>query len=264
MSGLSHQTGRGDVLSFAVVDEGHDYVVINKPPLLEVHPSKPGGRTTLWDGLRQLLAFEVVNGGQVSIITRLDRETSGLVLVAKTRAAARQFHQLMELHAIAKEYLAVVWGWPEEDRFVVDEPLVRQGSKEPSQVYLKRAVHPDGAAARTEFIVERRFTRASSNGDRFALIRAFPKTGRTHQIRVHLADAGCPIVGDKLYGPSEECYLEFIQTGWTPALQKRLLLRRHALHATSLSIPGMGLRWEVPLAPDLIEWLAGHDAPFPH
>ena len=262
MSGPTDPTDDSRGRSFAVVDESDAYVVIDKPPLLEVHPSKPGGRRTLWDGLRQLLVFEIVNGGQVSIVTRLDRETSGLVLVAKTRTAAREFHQLMELHAIAKEYLAIVWGWPESDRFVVDAPLVRQGSKVPSQVYLKRMVHPDGASARTEFSVERRFTRPSSNGERFALIRAFPKTGRTHQIRVHLAHAGHPIIGDKLYGPSEGCYLEFIRTGWTDALRQRLLLPRHALHATSLTIASMGLRWKLPLAPDLLEWVAGRVAPF--
>ena len=70
-----------------------DWLVVVKPPHIEVHPSKPNGRRTLWDGLRELLAFEIANGGQVSIITRLDRETSGLTLIAKHRDAARWLHE---------------------------------------------------------------------------------------------------------------------------------------------------------------------------
>jgi len=238
-----------------MVAESTEYAVVNKPPFIEIHPSKPGGRPTLWDGLRELLAFELVNGGQVSIITRLDRETSGLVLVAKTREAASRFHRLIAAQQLEKEYLAIVWGWPHDDRFVVDAPLARQGAKTSSRIYLKRMVHNEGAHAQTTFQVERRFIRATENGSEFALVRAFPRTGRTHQIRVHLAHAGHPIVGDKLYGPDEECYLEFIQTGWTEALAHRLLLPRHALHAATLGVPEMNLRWELALPFDLASWM---------
>ena len=73
---------------------------------------------------------------------------------------------------------------------------------------------------------------------KFALIRAIPRTGRTHQIRVHLSSLGHPIVGDKIYGPDEQLYLRFIETGWTPELQKKLLLPRHALHSAKLAIEG--------------------------
>ncbi len=86
------------------------------------------------------------------------------------------------------------------------------------------------------------------------MIRAFPETGRTHQIRVHLAHAGHPVVGDKIYGPDEGGYLEFIRTGWTPELAARLLLPRHALHSTVLRLPAAGLAWQSPLAPDLAAW----------
>jgi 23S rRNA pseudouridine1911/1915/1917 synthase len=75
-----------------------------------------------------------------------------------------------------------------------------------------------------------------------------------HQIRVHLAHAGHPVVGDKIYGPDENCYLEFIRTGWTPALATRLLLPRHALHSTALRFPDAGLAWNSPLPADLREW----------
>ena len=208
----------------------------------------------MWHLLRHLLAFELANGGQVSIINRLDRETSGLVLIAKTKAAARHFCMHMEHGRIAKEYAAIVWGWPEEDEFTVDAPLLRQGERRTSRIYLKQCVHADGAAARTRFRVVRRFTRGGDG--RFALVRAFPETGRMHQIRVHLAHAGHAVVGDKIYGPSEGHYLSFIETGWTPELESALLLRRHALHSAVLEIPGEGMRWEAPLPVDMKTWMA--------
>jgi 23S rRNA pseudouridine1911/1915/1917 synthase len=203
----------------------------------------------MWHLLRDLLAFELANGGQVSIINRLDRETSGLVLIAKSKAAARHFGMLMEQGRIAKQYTAIVWGWPAADQFTIDAPLLRQGIHLPSRIYLKQCVHPAGARARTRFQVLNRFTRQSAGP--FALVRAFPETGRMHQIRVHLAHAGHPVVGDKIYGPSEDHYLTFIQTGWTPALEQALLLRRHALHSAVLEIPDDSLLWEAPLAPDM-------------
>jgi 23S rRNA pseudouridine1911/1915/1917 synthase len=235
----------------AIVDEGPSWLVVDKPPLVEVHPSKPGGPRTLWDGLRELLAYEMANGGQVSIINRLDRETSGLTLIAKNRDAARQFSRQMQARTVDKQYLAIVWGWPERDEWVVDSPLLRLGSVQPSAIYLKQGVHEAGAPARTRFRVERRFQRNTTNGSRFALVRAFPETGRTHQIRVHLAESNHRIVGDKIYGPDEKCYLEFIETGWTPRLADRLLLPRHALHSTTLRFGRDGPAWEIGLAPDL-------------
>jgi 23S rRNA pseudouridine1911/1915/1917 synthase len=240
--------------TFNIVAESGDWIVVEKPPFIEVHPSKPNGRKTLWDGLRELLAYEIVNGGQVSIINRLDRETSGLTLVAKHRDAARTFCMAMEARRITKEYLALVWGWPAQDVFEVEAPLLRQGDRQASAIHLKQMVHPEGAHAFTGFRVERRFTLETSAGSRFALVRAFPKTGRMHQIRVHLSHAGHPVVGDKLYGPDECCYLEFIQTGWTPALAARLLLPRHALHSAALAIPSHGLTWQSPLPQDLLAW----------
>ncbi len=98
---------------FRVVAETEDYLVVDKPAFLLIHPSKPDGTPTLWAALRELLAFELVNGGQVSIVNRLDRETSGLVLIAKNAATARRFGLAMERRLIEKEYLAIVHGWPE-------------------------------------------------------------------------------------------------------------------------------------------------------
>jgi 23S rRNA pseudouridine1911/1915/1917 synthase len=241
------------MLHFEIVDESDDYVVVNKPPFLLIHPSKPNGAPTLWKQLRELLAFEMASGGQVSIVNRLDRETSGLVLVAKTAAAAREFGLLMQQRSLRKEYLAIVWGWPTWEHKLVDAPLDRQGKHQPSVVWLKQVIHAAGAPAQTLFFVERRFRKSTSSGDRFSVIRAIPHTGRTHQIRVHLASVGHPIVGDKIYGPDEQLYLRFIETGWTHELAQQLLLPRHALHSAKLAIKGKP-EWTSALPADLQEF----------
>ena len=98
---------------FRIVAETEDYLVVEKPPFLLIHPSKPDGTPTLWAALREVLAFELVNGGQVSIVNRLDRETSGLVLIAKKRESARRFGLAMERRLVEKEYLAIVESWPD-------------------------------------------------------------------------------------------------------------------------------------------------------
>lgn len=245
--------------NFRVVDETEEWIVVDKPPHLEAHPSKPRGAYTLWNGLRELLAFEIANGGQVSIINRLDRETSGLTLVCKTSPAARKFATLMEERRIGKEYLAIVYGWPERDEYEIDAPLARLGAHEVSRIWLKQGVHPSGAKARTVVRVEKRFEKTTTNGNRFSLVRALPETGRTHQIRVHMAHIGHPLVGDKIYGPDEGHYLTFIETGWTEELARSLLLPRHALHSAVLRVDegGRTLEWRAPLAPDLAQWMGG-------
>jgi 23S rRNA pseudouridine1911/1915/1917 synthase len=286
---------------FKIIDESDDYIVVDKPAFLLTHPTKPDQRVTLWKQLRELLAFEIANGGQVSIVNRLDRETSGIVLVAKTSAAARRFGLLMQQQRVQKEYLAIVWDWPEWEATIVDAPLDRKGKHEVSAIWLKQMIHPKGAQAVTEFRVERRFTRSTvrdskprepspesspqgrggqkdsprvtftspsgigSNASparteaagegKFALIRAIPKTGRTHQIRVHLASLGHPIVGDKIYGPDEKLYLEFIETGWTENLEMKLLLPRHALHSAKLGIANEH-EWIAELPTDMAEFVS--------
>ena len=239
---------------FEILGETADLLAVNKPAGLLVHPTKPHGPRTLWDGLRDLLRYEIANGGQVSLINRLDRETSGIVLVAKSARAARTAAMAMQEGKIKKSYMAIVSGWP-EDTFEIEAPIIRLGEVGETTIHLQRAVHPSGAAAHTRFRVLSRIEREKG---RFSLISAEPLTGRTHQIRVHLAHTGHPVVGDKIYGPSPDCYLEFIRTGWTPALAERLLLPRHALHSAELVLEwnGAPLHWSCGLPADMREFVS--------
>src|SRR5947208_8563382 len=250
MSGITlpdtHARERRD---FKIIHETDDYIVVDKPPLLLVHPTKPNGATTLWAELRQLLAFEIASGGQVSIVNRLDRETSGIVLVAKTTAAAREFVLLMQSRHVTKEYQAIVWGWPAWETKSVDAPIIGQGEIAIARIYLKQTIDPRGAEAVQDFRVVKRFQKLTANGESFSLLNAQPLTGRTHQIRVHLASLGHSIVGDKIYGPDENLYLRFIETGWTDQLARELLLERHALHASRLRVDERR-DWSSPLPKD--------------
>ncbi|BCX48884.1 RNA pseudouridine synthase [Haloferula helveola] len=241
--------------SFGVLDECDDWIVVDKPAPLAVHPAN--GRTdepTLLGGLQALLACDLADGSKLSILTRLDRETSGLVLVAKNRDAARHFSRQFEARRVLKQYLALVHGWPDLDRWREEGPILRAGEVEESAVWLRQKVDPSGRPCSTVFEVE---GRVAIDGRHFAMVRCFPKTGRTHQIRVHLEAAGHPIVGDKIYGTDGRPYLEQIGPGLSKESVELLMLPRHALHASRLSVEWNGddLVWDSPLPPDLARFI---------
>jgi 23S rRNA pseudouridine1911/1915/1917 synthase len=246
------------VVDFQVVDESADWIVVNKPAPLIVHPANKKPEPTLLGGLEVLLAYEMENGACPAIVTRLDRETSGLVLVAKHTAAARELGMIFERREAKKQYLAVVLGWPEKDEWECGEPIARAGELGFSEIWVKQITHEVGKKCSTRFQVESRFERAEG---KFALVRCFPETGRMHQIRVHLAHGGHPIVGDKLYSGTGAEYIEWMETGWTAALGNRLFLPRHALHAAVLEVPWGGgwIKWEAELSPDLNDFIAGRN-----
>ncbi|MES2923427.1 MAG: RNA pseudouridine synthase [Verrucomicrobiota bacterium] len=246
------------VVSFRVIDESADWIVVDKPAPLIVHPANNKPEPTLLGGLKRLLAFEIENGACLGIVTRLDRETSGVVLVAKHTQAARELGGIFERREARKEYLAIVTGWPEVDTWECTEPIIRAGELGPSAIWVRQVISPLGRECLTGFQVERRFERGER---KFSLIRCFPETGRMHQIRVHLANCGFPIVGDKLYSGDGSEYLKWMARGWTPELQERLFLPRHALHAAVLEIPwqGQSLRWEANPGKDLVEFWEGKE-----
>jgi len=245
------------VCEFRVVDESGDWIVVEKPAHLVVHPaSKRFDEPTLLGGLQQLLAYEVANGDGLSILTRLDRETSGLVLVAKNREAAGRISKQFQDRKVEKEYLAVVHGWPEWEECRVDEPILRAGVVGNSEVWLRQRVHPDGRECLTNIRVECCF---ENEGGRFSLIRCVPETGRMHQIRVHLDHVGHPIVGDKIYGDDGRAYLERVAGELSDEAMERLVLPRHALHAASLAVvwEGIKVEWHSALPSDLARFVKG-------
>lgn len=238
------------VPEFRVLFEDDGVLAVDKAAPLLTHPTGEKNEPTLWHGLHELLAYEVATGGQVSLINRLDRETSGITLVAKTSEAARELGKAMQARLLHKEYYAVVQGTPLWNAACCAEPVLRMEDVAPTRIHVRQCCHPAGKDCRTEFEVLRR-----SGG--LALMLCRPHTGRMHQIRVHAAYMGYPLVGDKIYGGDESCYLDFIAEGWTPELERRLILSRHALHACRLTFPWRGreITVESPLPDDMRQLL---------
>lgn len=243
---------------FRIVDESDDWLVVDKSAPLIVHPANRQSEPTLLCGVEKLLAYECENGMRPAIVNRLDRETSGLVIVAKHALAARELGMIFERRKVRKGYLAIVLGWPQEESWVNDSPILRAGELGASEIWVRQVVHADGKPCRTRFEVLRKWRTASGE---FSLIRCMPETGRMHQIRVHLAADGHPIVGDKLYSGDGSEYLAWMAEGWNASLQQRLLLSRHALHAAELSLSWQGNHfcWTAPLPADMQAFLEGID-----
>jgi 23S rRNA pseudouridine1911/1915/1917 synthase len=184
---------------------------------------------------------------------RLDLETSGVLLVAKTDAVAAEMGRQMRRRETIKEYLAIVHGTVKDDEFVIDAPI---GKHPASLIGNRRAVVPDGVASKTGVKVERRFER---DGEEFTLVRCRLYTGRRHQIRCHLHHAGYPVVGDKVYGLDEEFFLAYYEERLDAELLRRLILPRQALHAARLVVTHpkkkTPLEVEAPLPADLREFV---------
>jgi 23S rRNA pseudouridine1911/1915/1917 synthase len=242
-------------VEFQILGETEDFLAVNKPAGLLTHPTKPGGPRTLWDELCALLSYELAIGGQVSLVNRLDRETSGVLLVAKTTAAARAAGIAMQNGKVQKEYLALVFGWPEWHEMTIDARIARLGEVTDSEVWVERVVHHRGARAITRVRVEERLELAGHK--RFSLLKAWPETGRTHQVRVHLSHVGFPLLGDKIYARGNRHYLDFIAHGWTKEMQLEIWLSRHALHSSRLriNIGERKLEWTSPLPADLAKMI---------
>jgi 23S rRNA pseudouridine1911/1915/1917 synthase len=216
-----------DELPTWIVHEDERLLVLGKPGDVVCHPSKAGPWSSLVGAVREYTQLPTVH-----LVFRLDRETSGVIVLAKDAKMASRLQKAMQERRVGKRYQAIVWGEFRE-AVTVDQPLAPDVR---SPVFIKSAVGtgPGSQTAVTHF-------KPIATGDGFSLIEAVLETGRKHQIRAHAQWLGHPVVGDKIYGPSDRCYLDFIDGGWTPALAEKLLMPRQALHCAEIDLTPAGL-----------------------
>ena len=219
---------------FEILHEDDDLLVINKPADLVCHPTKGDEHSSLAGRIRLHLGSE----RRVHLINRLDRETSGVVVVGKSDESARELRRLWESRKVQKNYWAIVHGHVAEVEGLIDEPL---GKDESSEVAVKDCVRPDGAKAQTRFSTRWQFSRDETD---FTWLEVKPVTGRKHQIRIHLAHIGHPIVGDKLYGVDGSLYLKLVRDELTDTDWQKLILRNQALHAYKVRFEWRDRDWE--------------------
>jgi 23S rRNA pseudouridine1911/1915/1917 synthase len=229
-----------------ILFEDEHLAAVNKPPGMVVHPAKGHWSGTLTAALA--FHFQQLSGAggptRPGIVHRLDRDTSGVLIVAKTDAAHFALAEQFAQRTVAKEYFAIVVGAVDRDRDVIDMPVgVHPYQREKMAI---RRDHPSSRPAQTMYEVAERF-------EGFSVLHVKPKTGRTHQIRVHLAAIGCPVLCDKQYGGRSEITRGEIRR---QPEDHEVLLARQALHAQRITLAhpmtGAALTFEAPLADDLL------------
>ncbi len=240
-------------LPIRIVHDDEDFCVVDKPAGMATHPGRGNLEGTLLNGLlARFPSLPAINGvRRPGIVHRLDKETSGLLVVAKTERAMTALTRAMAQRRIKRSYDAVVWGVPVNARGIIDAPLGRD-----PRARTKFTVRDDGRRAVTHYRAVETFPKilsiATDAPESASLLRLELETGRTHQIRVHAAAIGHPIIGDQTYGPS------------LPGLR----MKRQALHAAELSfehpVTGKMLRFASPWPDDfraLVERLRAGEAP---
>ena len=214
------------VAALDILHETKDYMVVNKPAGIVVHPS-PGHEGGTLAQATVAYAPELRGlgeAGREGLVHRLDKDTSGLILFAKNQETMTLLQQQFKAREIEKNYLALVDGGPPSDQGRVEAPIARDPRNRQ-----RFAVQKNGRPAVTEFAIRERF-------DRHALLEAVPITGRTHQIRIHMKFLGCPVVGDKVYGNKK----------------RSLDVERQQLHAWKLRLPNRE-EFEAPIPADLAD-----------
>jgi 23S rRNA pseudouridine1911/1915/1917 synthase len=243
-------------IPLSILHEDDAIIVVNKPAGMIVHPAKGHWEGTLASALAHHFGPLSGRGGPTrpGIVHRLDRDTSGALVIAKNDQAHDALATQFKDRIVKKEYLAIVVGVPDRDQDVIEAPI----GDHPMQRERKaiRREEGRGREAVTFYEVVERF-------DGYALVIVRPKTGRTHQIRIHLTHAGYPVLCDRLYGGRAEITeLELIPRGklpQDPPALTRTLLRRQALHAHRLTIShptsGEVMQFEAPPPADFQETL---------
>ena len=237
-----HSEVAAEAMPLAVVYQDRALLVIDKPAGLVVHPGAGNAAHTLQNALLALDP-KLALVPRAGLVHRLDKDTSGLLVVARTPEAHTALVAALAARAITREYLAICSGVMTGGG-TIDEPIGRHRTQR-----TRMAVRADGRPSVTHYRVVRRFAAHT-------LVRVQLETGRTHQIRVHLAHAGFPLVGDPVYGGRRR-----LPAGCPPALTAALnAFPRQALHAASLKLAhplsGKPMAWEAPLPPDMQSLLA--------
>ncbi|MGC4033424.1 MAG: RluA family pseudouridine synthase [Tepidisphaeraceae bacterium] len=229
-----------------ILFESADYVAVDKPAGLAAIPGRAETDSVVERLGRQLnLPCTGRADPRLRVVHRIDKETTGVMLFAKSIAAQRHVSHQFQNNTVAKEYLALVHGRLAEDDGVNDKPLAVHPTQKDRMTVVKRGGRP----AVTHWRVESRFKS-------FTLVRVFPKTGKTHQIRVHLAHLGHPLAVDPLYGSEQPILLSEHKRGYRPTKheEERPLLARLALHASSLTftdLAGQAVTVTAPVPKDL-------------
>jgi 23S rRNA pseudouridine1911/1915/1917 synthase len=242
-----------EIATPTVVFEDDDLLVVDKPAHVVCHSAKKPEHPTL-------VAWVRAHGiATPRLLNRLDRETSGLIVIARHERTAKILGKQLQRGEITKQYVAICCGEFKQERGAVDKPI---GFDRDSAVYTKRGVdEANGRPSVTEFVVEKKLAG-------FTVVRLTPRTGRTHQLRVHMAWLGHPIVGDKIYGPDDRWYLKFIEQGVTQEMVEKLLLSRQALHTDHVSLrhPTTQQRCEfrAEMPADMVAFIEKHAVPGTH
>lgn len=219
MPPLRDPSAKPQDIAISIVHDEADFCVVDKPPGMATHPARGHLDGTLVNALLAKLGpLPAINGvRRPGIVHRLDKDTSGLLVIAKTDRAMTALTAAMAARRVKRSYDAIVWGIPANPRGVIDASLGRDPHER-----TRFAVREDGRRAVTHYHVTETFARIMppdpSAPASAARLRVELETGRTHQIRVHCAAIGHPIIGDETYGPSHP----------------GLVMKRQALHAAAL------------------------------
>ncbi|WP_274427278.1 RluA family pseudouridine synthase [Chelativorans sp. YIM 93263] len=254
----------GEAIPLDILYEDDALIVINKPAGLVVHPGPGNWSGTLVNALIHHCGTSLSGIGGVrrpGIVHRLDRETSGVMVVAKTDRAHRALAQAFADHGrdgmLERAYVALVWGAPQRASGIVDAPLGRSTHDRTLRAVVSSS-RPDARAAVTHYTVLARYGPGTPEERIASLIECRLATGRTHQIRVHMAHIGHPLVGDPAYGRAFRTKANRLPSDLA---EQARAFPRQALHAKLLAFrhpeTGETLRFEAPIPHDLAELIEG-------